>query len=130
MGEFTYTIIGFVLTFIMGAASLIWQIVQHNKEEPGRDAEAASAISESAVLLVKPLREEVEILKKQCAKTESELREIRNMLTIAFEYIDYVMRGVMRLINQLNSHNLVPVWEPETFEEFKERRLLTNDEAN
>ncbi|GAB4584394.1 hypothetical protein [Nocardia sp. IFM 10818] len=73
----------------LGAGVTGWINRRKNRAESTQiDAEAAKIIADTAVVLVAPLRSQVEALTSRVAVLETENRQTKNLLRIALDHIE------------------------------------------
>jgi len=91
-------IINICLTAICAALALTPAYYKMKAERKKEGADAAAALTQSAMAIAKHCEEQIEDLKIDVARLERQLR--------------YWQKGAMMLIEQLVKHDLEPVWDP------------------
>lgn len=73
----------------------------------------AATIVSGATALIGPLRTEIEDLRADVKQMTDERRELKVELHELRTSVHVLRTGIDRLIHQLQSHNIDPVWQPE-----------------
>ena len=110
------TIAELVLAFLVGMGGYLVQRKLTSSTVKKQDSEASSEISSAAIELVKPLREELEQLRREL-KYQLKNQQVEINRLHQFEV------GVRILIAQLERLNVIPDWYPPEEEENKDEQI-------
>ena len=110
------TIAELALAFLVGVGGYLVQRKLTSSTVKKQDSEASSEISSAAIELVKPLREELEQLRREL-KYQLKNQQVEINRLHQFEV------GVRILIAQLERLNVIPDWYPPEEEENKDEQI-------
>lgn len=120
-----------LLVALVAASPGIYALILGKRKQ---SADVAVQISVAAGKLIEQYKDRFEQMEQDCKENERELalhRESIKALQLSIaerdaeivcrqEYIEHLLRGIGRIIAQLKSHTLTPVWMPLSWEEFAE----------
>ena len=97
---------------VLGLASLVWQWKKDRRRAPLEDSDTAVDTSASAAQALKSYSDEVIRLRGELAEMRMELAKLKSDIVVKEALIQEWRDGIDRLISQMRSVNLVPVWQP------------------
>ena len=113
------TIIVALVASLPGLLALYFQRHKDRAVAHQADADASDKISEAALALLKPYKDRVAELEaekigmdERMTKLEDRVNELEKILKETTGCLDDVISGAQKLIHQLKSLNIAPVWEP------------------
>ena len=105
------TIVTIIIAFLANGASLLLWCAQRQK----LGANAAGAITDSALKMVNKMAEQVDHLTKELEELKVEylakIKELENRITVLERENERLRRGVTRLEGQIMSMGVEPVWK-------------------
>lgn len=122
-------IIPFIISLI-GSITGIWALILQRRKT---NAETAAVIEKASGELIgrykirldevevesEAQRQEIDLLRQEVDGLKDELRARDDQIECQNGYIEHLLRGIRRLLAQIKSHDLNPVWEPRPRSEFE-----------
>ena len=103
------------LAIIVALGALLTSIINFRKaksETLKNTADASGSMSEAAVALIEPYRDEVRGLREELTRQSKEMIEIRVDLGKVREELSLYEEGTQILVGQLTGHGIKPLWKP------------------
>lgn len=114
VNNFITILIGGLIASGPGLLALYLQWKKEKRTAPLQDSNQAVDTSESAARALKSYSDEVIRLREKLNKLEADVEALKTEIAIKDAQISEWQIGIKRLIAQLVSLNVVPVWEPKT----------------
>jgi len=77
------------------------------------EADGAGKITEAALALLQPYKDQLADLQKRLDEQERKLTHLMTVLERYARRIEYLMTGISRLIQQLVDAGIAPCWQPD-----------------
>lgn len=98
-----------------GAAAAVTALFERRlkqAETKKSEADGASTITDAAIALVEPLREQIAHLQKRLDAQDVKYARLLTVLEQYAKHVEYLMTGIARLIEQLAKAGISPCWQP------------------
>lgn len=76
------------------------------------DIDGASAITDAAIALIQPLRDQITAMQHRLDQQDIKYAKLLTVLEQYAKHVEYLMTGISRLIEQLTNAGIVPCWTP------------------
>ena len=103
------------LAIIVASGALVTSIINFRKsksETLKNESDASESMSDAAVALIEPYRNEVTGLREELKRQSREMIDIHAELAKVREELYLYKEGTKILVGQLTGHGIKPLWKP------------------